>query len=74
MSKIKLSRARDIDIEACVRNVGGNRFDMILIAAARAREIAQEHKVAETALTKDPIISALLEIQSGKVGEIKLDK
>jgi len=63
------SRADQIDVEKCIKNVGGNRFDLVLIAAAKAREI-RRHKVGSE-LRQDvfPNISSLLSIQEGKTGK-----
>jgi DNA-directed RNA polymerase omega subunit len=48
--------------------VGGNRFDLVLIAAARAREIARNHKSAELTTQVNSPVSALIDIQEGRVG------
>jgi DNA-directed RNA polymerase omega subunit len=65
-SKI-LSRGTEIDTEQCVSQVGGNRFELVLIAAIRSRELSRQHKRSES---KEHIYSnviALLEIQNGKI-------
>ena len=40
------TQSRDIDVQKCVENVGGNQFELILIAATRAREIANTRSIA----------------------------
>jgi DNA-directed RNA polymerase omega subunit len=66
--KITDSRGTMIDTEQCVINVGNNRFNLVLIAAARAREIKRQHKESEKREHIFPIITALEEIQAGTVG------
>ena len=44
MSEIKTSP--ELDITKAVKNVGGSRFDLSLIAAQRAREIESERRIA----------------------------
>lgn len=62
-----LSRGPSIDTEACVSNAGGNRFDLVLIAAARAREIRRQHASSDKREHVHSIVTALGEIQEGKV-------
>jgi DNA-directed RNA polymerase omega subunit len=64
----KLSRGTSIDNEQCVQNIGGNRFNLVLIAAARARELARQHRHAENKGQLNAPVTALLEIQEGKIG------
>lgn len=71
---LSLSRGPGIDTEKCVRNVAGNRFDLVLIAAARARELARQHKASESPVQMNAPVSALLDIQSGKIGREYLKK
>lgn len=70
----KLSRGPSLDIEACVENAGGNRFDLVLIAAARAREIARQHKASELGTQVNAPVSALLDVQDKLVGVEYLKK
>lgn len=65
---LSLSRGPSVDTEACVENSGGNRFDLVLIAAARAREIARRHKMSQLGTQVNAPVSALLDVQNGKVG------
>ena len=65
---IKLSRALDLDVEKCVENAGGNRFDLVIMAAARVRELSQQHKHSESRTHIYPSLTALAEFQEGKIG------
>jgi DNA-directed RNA polymerase omega subunit len=68
MMKTKtLSRGPDIDTEQCVRNVGMGRFDLVLIAAERAREIKRQHRDSDKFEHTHTVVTALLDIQSGTV-------
>jgi DNA-directed RNA polymerase omega subunit len=68
MSKpIALSRGTGIDTEICVENVGGNRFDLVLIASARSREIRRQNIGSDKREHVHSIVSALEEIQAGKI-------
>jgi len=60
-----------LDIQKCVKNVGGSRFELILIAATRSREIAQKRNIANAAdsamkFRMKPNIEALQEIEEGR--------
>ena len=63
-----MSRGPSLDLEQCVKNAGGNRFNLVLIAAARSREIARRHKHEENTTQANAPVSALLDIQAGRVG------
>ena len=54
--------------------VGGNRFDLVLVAATRARELARQHRHAENRTQLNAPVTALLEIQEGKIGREYLKK
>jgi DNA-directed RNA polymerase subunit omega len=69
----KHSRGTSIDVEQCVRNVG-DRFNLVLIAAARAREIAKNHKTAENTTQVNAPVTALLDIQEGRIGRDYLER
>lgn len=60
------SRGTQIDTEKCVINTGG-RFDLVLVAANRAREIKRQNKDSDKRPHVFPIVTALLEIQEGTV-------
>jgi len=58
------TRHSQVDIEQCVRNSGNNKFDLILAATARVRELRQQqHEPASIATITD----VLLEIQNNKI-------
>lgn len=61
-----------ITSEAAVEQVG-NRFDLILIAAMRAREL-KRGDMPRVASKNGPNITALREIEEGKVGREYLAK
>jgi DNA-directed RNA polymerase omega subunit len=70
---------QEIDVDLALANVGGNRFEMILIAATRAREIESTRRIAQNNNTslkfRNRIISAALqEVEEGKIGREYLDK
>jgi DNA-directed RNA polymerase omega subunit len=67
------SRGPQLDTDQCVENAG-NRFDLVLIAAARAREIARQHRHSGSTESVYASVSALLEIQEGKIGREYLKK
>ena len=74
MKNNSLSRGPEIDTEKCVENIGGNRFDLVLIASARARELSRRHKAAELQTQMNAPVAALLDVQSGAVGREYLKK
>lgn len=55
-----------LDTDLCVENVG-NRFDLILIASARARELRRGHRKMVSTNNSVPV-TALREIEEGHVG------
>lgn len=55
-----------ITVEDCLKKIP-NRFQMVLVAAYRARQITQGHKPMVDAKDK-PTVIALREIAEGKVG------
>jgi DNA-directed RNA polymerase omega subunit len=74
MKKLDASRGTQIDTEKCVANIGANRFDLVLIAAARAREIKRRNMSSDRREHIFPTVSALLEIQNGEIGRDYLRK
>lgn len=68
-----LSRGPSIDMDQCVNNIG-NRFDMVIAASLRAKEIKRNNKESDKFEHTHPVVTALLEIQDGKVGIEQLDK
>ena len=69
-----VSRGTLLDNEQCVENVGGNRFNLVLIAAERSREIKRQNKDSDKREHVYSAITALAEIQQGKIGEDYLRK
>jgi DNA-directed RNA polymerase omega subunit len=68
MSKpIGLSRSPEIDTDLCVANIG-NRYNLVLVASLRAREIKRQHKDSMKREHVHSNLTALIDIQSGKVG------
>jgi DNA-directed RNA polymerase omega subunit len=67
MKKLDLSRGTDVDTEKCVENAGGNRFNLVLIASARAREIRRQHASSDKREHVHSIVTALKDIQEGTV-------
>ena len=59
-----LSRSTELDLDLCVANAGGNRYDLVIMAAARARQLAYRHKLSESKEPIYPAMTALLEIQN----------
>ena len=63
---LKASRGTEIDTHVCAQNVGGNQFELVIIAAQRARELAKQNKNKPTYVKG--AVEALLEIQEGMIG------
>lgn len=62
------SRGSDIETETCVKMVGGSKYDLVLIAAARARELSAVHRANYESASLHAPVSALLDIQNGLAG------
>jgi len=68
MNKYKVSsRGTSLNNDLCVENVG-NRFDLVIVAAIRAKELARQHRHSERTEHINAPVTALLEIQEGKIG------
>lgn len=68
----KLSSITPVDTDKCVANVG-NRFNLVLVAAQRARELRRgHHKLINT--SAGPVIGSLQEIEAGLIGREYLRK
>jgi DNA-directed RNA polymerase omega subunit len=68
MIKAKIpSRGPELDNEKLVVCTNDLRYDLVLIAAARAREIRRQNKGSEKYEHNFPIVSALLEVQQGLI-------
>ena len=61
-----------VDTDKCVENIG-NRFDLVLVASQRVRELKKGYKKL-TAGQDGSIISALKEIEEGHIGRDLLKK
>jgi DNA-directed RNA polymerase omega subunit len=68
MNKLDVSRTYLLDNDLCVKNVGNSRYDLVLIAAQRSKEIRRANKESNKFEHVHPNITALLEVQSGKIG------
>ena len=64
---LDLSRGPGIDTELCAINAGGNRFNLVLIASERAREIRRQNKDSDKREHVHSIVTALQEIQAGTI-------
>jgi DNA-directed RNA polymerase omega subunit len=56
------------NVEDSVKAFGGNRFDMIIVAAKRVRELNRGATPMVPSKSK-PAVTALLEIAAGKIGK-----
>ena len=59
------SRGPQIDMEKCVRQAGGGRYDMVLIGAQRLRELKKLHRENTTRYVT--CVDALMDVQNGVV-------
>jgi DNA-directed RNA polymerase omega subunit len=64
---LDLSRGPGVDTEMCTINAGGNRFNLVLIASERAREIRRQNKDSDKREHVHSIVTALEEIQAGLI-------
>ncbi len=64
---LDLSRGPGVDTELCTINAGGNRFNLVLIASERAREIRRQNKDSDKREHVHSIVTALEEIQRGEI-------
>lgn len=60
------------DTDKCVEMAGG-RYDLVLIASQRARELLRGDKTKLTTTAK-PVVAALQEIEQGLIGREYLKK
>ena len=67
MKPVTLSRGTEIDTDLCVKNAGENRYMLVIMAAARAREIARQHRASENPVHIYPVVKALMEFQTGEI-------
>lgn len=66
MSKY-VSRGEQLDKELCTKQAGGNQFELVIMASQRAREIKQQNSHSIKMEHRHGVVTALLEIQSGKI-------
>lgn len=69
----------EINVDTALENIGGNRFELILIASSRAREIESTRRIAQHADSKTQyrnrtISAALQDVEEGKIGREYLNK
>jgi DNA-directed RNA polymerase omega subunit len=69
-----ISRGITIDTEKCVDMVGGNRFNLVIIAAMRAREIAEQNRHSSHHAHWHTPVTALLEVQNGELNYTDLKR
>jgi len=67
MHRQKQSRGTEIDTDLCVANCNNNRYDLVILASARARQIMRQHRESENPAHIYPIVKALLEFQTGEI-------
>jgi DNA-directed RNA polymerase omega subunit len=67
IQKLTASRGTQLNNDICVDYIG-NRFDLVIVAAIRAKELARQHRHAEQKTQVNAPVTALLEIQEGKIG------
>jgi DNA-directed RNA polymerase omega subunit len=60
-------RSAMLDTEKCVENAGGNRFELVLMASARAREIRRQQASSQKFEHTHTPVTALIEFQEGKL-------
>ena len=56
-----------MDVEKCVANMGNDRFMLVVVGAARVREIARLNKRSERQEHRHPVVTVLKEIEDGKL-------
>ena len=71
ITKIPFS-PQNIDTDKCVKNIG-NRFDLVLVATVRVRELRRGH-AKQVLGHNSSAITALQEIEAGLIGRDYLKK
>ena len=61
-----VSRGPSLDTDKCVEQSGGNRFNLVIMAAARSREIRRQNRESDKFEHIHSNVTALLEFQAGK--------
>ena len=62
-----LSRGTEVDIEKCIEQAGGNKFNLILMASHRARELSRQHRYDGKTEQFNAPVTALLEFNNGEI-------
>jgi DNA-directed RNA polymerase subunit K/omega len=62
------SRGPSLNLEQCVANMGNNRFMLVIVASARVREIASKNKHSTRFEHRNPVVTALKEVERGELG------
>jgi len=62
-----ISRGTQLDSQKCVENAGGNRFNLVIMASSRARELRRQNKDSHKFEHVHTNVTALLEFQSGEL-------
>jgi DNA-directed RNA polymerase subunit K/omega len=62
------SRVGQLDNDKIVEMSGGNRFNLVIMAAARSREIRRQNRDSQKFEHLHSNVSALLDFQSGECG------
>lgn len=68
------SRGTTIDTEQCVANMANDRYLMVIVASARAKEIASQNRHSDRFEHLHSPVTALLEIQNGKLDATGISK
>ena len=63
------SRGSNVDTQKCVETVGGNKYDLVLIASLRCKELRRQNANNEKFNSVYAPVTSLLEIQEGKIGK-----
>ena len=69
-----ISRVGQLDNDKIVEMSGGNRFNLVIMAAARSREIRRQNKESMKFEHLHSNVSALLDFQSGTLGADYMQK
>jgi len=72
--KLSDSRGPTIDMQKCLDQIGGNRFELVLIASVRSRELSRRLKNSDQSNYFNSSVSALLDVQEGVVTRQYLKK
>ena len=67
MPKKLALQSQDVDVSKAIENVGGNRFQLVLVASARAREIANKRNLV---LRNDPTVEYSVRVNTEALNDI----